>query len=174
MNVAWRGFQLHPEIPPGGAPVARLFGERRAAKMGGYLANFAREFGVEIAAPPLIPNTLRALAVTEFARDEGRLETFRDATMDAHWLHGKDIESDGDLADLALAAGLDPGQALVAADDPAYRKRLAAARADALDRNVTAIPTFMFGEYPVVGCQRFDTLALVADKMGVPRRDKHT
>lgn len=169
--MEWRGFQLHPEIPAGGAPVARLFGERKAAKMGGYLKQFAGEFGVEIDAPPHIPNTLRALAVSEYARDEGCLEAFRDATMDAHWLHGKDIESDTDLVDLALSVGLDPQQALIAADDPAYRKRLAAARTEAFDRNVTAIPTFMFGEYPVVGCQRFDTLELVANKMGLPRRE---
>ena len=37
---------------------------------------------------------VRPLAMTEFARDHGVLDTFRDAVMDAHWHDGKDIESD--------------------------------------------------------------------------------
>ena len=93
-----------------------------------YLDRFASEFGVPLAQPPRIPNTRRALAVTEHARDAGLLPAFRDATMRAHWLEGADIEDDRVLGALAAGAGLDPEAALAAADDPAFWDRIDALR----------------------------------------------
>jgi len=166
LAVDWRGFQLHPEIPPGGVRAADLFGARRVQVFADRLRAFAAEFGVKLTQPERIPSTLRALAMTEYARDRGALERFRDAAMEAHWHRGMDIEADDDLRALADEAGLDPGEALAAADDPGYRERIAAVRAEAHDRMVMAIPTFLFGTYPVIGCQRYETLQAVLRKLG--------
>lgn len=171
LSVEWRGFQLHPEIPPGGVDTAALFGESRARHMAARMEAFAAEFGVDMKLPGRVPFTLRPLAATEFARDQGKLAPFRDALMDAHWLHGGDIESDQDLSAAAATAGLDPDEVLSAADDPAYRDRLQAIRQQAFDNMITAIPTFVFGGYPVVGCQTYETLSKVVTKLGIPRRD---
>jgi predicted DsbA family dithiol-disulfide isomerase len=131
---------------------------------------FAAGFGVEIHQPELIPNTRRALAITEYARDEGKLETFRDATMEAHWLRGQNIEEDQDLSELALEAGLDPDRALAAADDPAYLERIDSARREAHRRGVNGIPTFFLGELAVVGCQSYEYLAQMARRVGFSQR----
>jgi len=150
-------------------PLSVLFG-KRSERIAERLRAFASEFEVEIHPPARIPNTERALAVTEFARDEGVLEAFRDLCMDAHWQHALDIEADDVLADLAARVGLDSHAALSAADDPGYRRRVSQMRELAFEHHVTGIPTFLFGAMPVVGCQRYETLELVADKLGVPRR----
>ena len=42
-------------------------------------------------------------------------------------------------------------------------------RNDAQSHQVTAIPTFMFGQYPVVGCQRYETLERIAQKLQIPK-----
>ncbi len=170
VTIEWRGFQLHPEIPPGGVRTADMFGERRAHIMAARMESFAAEFGVTMALPERVPFTLRPLAASEYARDQGKLEAFRDVLMDAHWLHGKDIESDRDLAEAAEQVGISADETLAAADSPAYRNQLKAVREQAFDQMVTAIPTFLFGSYPVVGCQRYDTLLRVADKIGVAHR----
>ena len=166
LEVDWRGFQLHPEVPPGGVRAADVFGERRVRSFANRLQSFAGEFGVELTQPERIPSTMRALAMTEYARDRGALEPLRDAVMEAHWHRGMDIEADADLRALAAEAGLDAAEALAAADDPGYRGRVKAIRAEAHERMVTAIPTFLFGSYPVVGCQRYETLQTVLRKLG--------
>lgn len=166
----WRPFYLHPEIPPGGVSAARIFGPDRTAAMNVYMARFAGDFGVEIGAPDHVPNTRRALAVTEYARDHDRLAPFRDAAMDAHWLRGMDIEADDVLGQLAEEAGLDRAEALAAADDSAYLARLDTERAAAQERMVNGIPVFFFGDAPVVGCQPYESLALMAERSGFARR----
>jgi len=150
---------------------ADLFGERRASKMAARMTSFAAEFAVEMKLPERVPFTMRPLAASEYARDQGKLEPFRDALMDAHWLYGKDIESDADLSGAAKLVGISPDETIAAADSPEYRGRIARVREQAFDQMVTAIPTFVFGSYPVVGCQRYETLLKVVTKIGIDRRD---
>ena len=72
------------------------------------LQQFAHGFGVtDMKLRDRSPNTRRALAVAEYAREQGKLEAFRQRAMDAHWTQGKDLESDADLRALATEAGLD-------------------------------------------------------------------
>jgi len=171
LKLDWRGFQLHPEIPPGGADTAALFGAARAEHMAARMQAFAADFGVTMGLPTRVPFTLRPLAATEFARDHGQLAPFREHLMDVHWLHGGDIEADDELAAAAKAVGLDADDVLAAADDHVYRERLHDIRRQAFDNMITAIPTFVFGGYPVIGCQSYETLTKVATKLGIPRRE---
>jgi 2-hydroxychromene-2-carboxylate isomerase len=134
------------------------------------MARFAGEFGVEIAQPDLIPNTRRALAVTEYARERGKLEEFRDATMAAHWFGGKDIESDADLGALASMVGLDPQGAISAADDASYIARIYRIREEAHRRGVRGIPTFFIGYRRLFGCQPYEMLRELAVEAGLPLR----
>ncbi len=167
----WRGFELHPETPPGGVTLAQLFGAGRVAGMKEYMKRFAAQFGVtDMGHPDRLPNTRRAIAVAEYARDEGRLTPFRLAAMDAHWRRGQDLESDVDLAAIASGVGLDGEAAVAASRDPRLLARVDAAREEASDRGVTGIPTFFFGDFPVVGCQPYETLARVAARAGYRRR----
>lgn len=131
--------------------------------MRGYLRGFATGFGVhDMSTPEHLPNTRRALAMAEYARDQGVLDAFRDAAMEAHWRRGADIERDADLRETAALAGLDPDAALRAADSMAYQDRVEALRAEAHAAGVTGIPTFFFGDERVVGCQPYEELAAAA------------
>jgi predicted DsbA family dithiol-disulfide isomerase len=171
IDVDWRGFELHPETPPGGMPITAFVPPARRSGMIEYMRRFAAGFGVEqMGSPDRIPNTRRALAMVEFARDGGKLASFRDAAMEAHWRQGKNLEDDGHLREIAASAGLDPEAALHAADDPKYQARVDSIRAEASARGVTGIPTFFFGDIAVVGCQPYDVLADAAQRAGAQRR----
>jgi predicted DsbA family dithiol-disulfide isomerase len=138
-----------------------------------HLQGFARQFGIEgMQVSGHVPNTRRALAVTELARDQGRLHPFREAAMDAFWREGRDIESNETLADLARAVGLDPDEAVRAADSREMLDRIDQLREQAHARGVHAIPAFYFEglPMPVVGCQPYERLALVAERVGAVRR----
>ena len=139
--------------------------------MGGYIQQFAASFGIQgMKRSKRLPNTRRALAVAEFARDQGKLDEFRSLTMEAHWKDGKDIEDSAVLADLAMASGLDPEKALLAADDPAYLRRIDDLRLEYKQVGVGGIPTFVFGTEPVEGCQPYEVLAAAALRSGVSYR----
>lgn len=164
----WRGFELHPETPPGGVALERLFGPQRLAGMRDHLRTFARQFGIDdMPGVEHLPNTRSALALMEFARDQGRLDSCRSTAMTAFWREGIDLERKEHLHAIAARSGLDAEAALAAVDDPRYLGRVDELRDEAHRLGVTGIPTFFFGdEPPVVGCQPYDVLARVAEAAG--------
>ena len=175
MAVDWVGYELHPETPPGGLPLADYLKAPEA--MLGYVRSFAAGFGIADVLPPrVLASTRRAHAVAQRARDAGRLDPFRIAAFDRYWRRGGGLESDADLAELAREAGVDPAAALTAATDAALLSRVDAARREAEEAGVTGIPTFDFvpdgGTEPirVVGCQRYEVLAEAARRAGAARR----
>ncbi len=170
------GYELHPDTPAGGVLLSSWLPNAEA--MLGYVHAFAARFGIpDLAAPARLPNTRRALAVAEHARDGGRLDAVRAAAFDAYWRGGHGLESDDELAGIALAAGLDAGAARAAAGDPGLGGRVDAQRRRALDAGVSGIPTFDFlpdgdGRRPlrVVGCQPYEVLVDAARRAGARRR----
>ena len=170
IDVDWRGFELHPETPHGGLILEKVMGAKRVGDFSEYLKRFAADFDVSIKMPLRISNTRRAMSATEYARDLGKLEPFRDAVMDAYWLDGKDIETDGVLREAAERAGLNPKDALSAADDPSFLEKVDSAREEAHARGVSVIPTFIIGELKLVGCQPYENLLKFAEKAGLQAR----
>jgi len=139
--------------------------------MADHLRRFAAAFGVEgLRIPERTPNTRKALALAEWARDQGRLHPFREAAMSAHWRDGQDIEDEQVLARLAAAAGLDPEAAAAALRDPLYAGRVDSMGDEAARAGVTGIPTFFIGDRMVVGCQPYELVAAEAEAAGARHR----
>jgi len=140
------------------------------------MEQFAASFGVRgMKHPARIPNTRRALAVAELARERGVLDAYRASAMNAHWREGLDLENDEHLKQIAARAGLDPEQALSASRDLTYLDRIDAVRREANELGVTGIPTFVFGDlddepFGVVGCQHYEVLEQAAREAGAQRR----
>jgi 2-hydroxychromene-2-carboxylate isomerase len=135
------------------------------------LKQFAAQFGLpDMQVRDRSPNTRRALAIAELARDEGKLPRFRDLAMDAHWRRGMDLERDEDLRAIAAEAGIDPDRAIAASTDPKYLARIDARREEAEARGVTGIPTFVIGNQGVVGCQPYEVLAAFVEESGARRK----
>jgi predicted DsbA family dithiol-disulfide isomerase len=134
--------------------------------------SFAEGFGIPDLLPPKhLPNTRRALALAELARDEGRLEELRALGFDSYWRRGLGIESDEDLRRMGREIGLGPDAAVAAAREPHLLARVDAARCRATAAGVTGIPTFDFGDSArVVGCQQYEVLADAARRAGARRR----
>jgi predicted DsbA family dithiol-disulfide isomerase len=168
--VEIEGFELHPEFPPDGVSVSTFIPPGREQAYREYMRDFAGGFGVEMGAPERAPNTRRALAVAELARDAGKLREFWDAAMDAHWLHGRDLTDDGELQALAEAVGIDPAAALAATRDEGMAARLEGQRKGAAEAKVAAIPAFLIGDERIVGCQPYERIAAAAERAGAQRR----
>ena len=148
-----------------------LLPPERLRGMETYMRDFAARFGIDdFRSRDRVPNTRRALAVAEVAREEGRLDDFRERAMEAHWRDGRDLEDDDVLRDLARAAGL-PEDAVERSKQPRYLARLDAMRAEADAIGVQGIPTFILDDkYALSGAQPYDVFVALAERAGAVKR----
>jgi predicted DsbA family dithiol-disulfide isomerase len=154
----------------GGLPLVEMFGAERVARMRPYLLDFAKAQGVTgMVVPAHKPNTRKALALAEWARDRGKLHEVRTGLMNAYWRSGLDIEEDEVLARVAGEAGFDgPGGAGAIRESraPGILARVAAMGREAAAAGVTGIPTFDIGAERVVGAQPYAVLAEAVVRQG--------
>ena len=149
----------------------KLFPGMMTPERKAFMQQFAASFGVRgMLQPTRLANTRRALAVAEFARDQGQLDEYRRITMDAYWKEGKDIENSDVLAALAGGSNLDPEKAVLAADDPVYLSRVDARGDEFRKVGVGGIPTFIFGKEVIEGCQPYEVLAAAVLRANAKRR----
>jgi predicted DsbA family dithiol-disulfide isomerase len=166
LSLDWHGFELHPETPPGGMSLNALFPGADLEALHARTKAFAAQFGVTDFQPPdRLVNTRRALAVAELAREQGVLEKYRRAALDAHWRKSQNLEDVAVLESLATTAGLDAATARAAADAPAYLERVDARQAEARRQGVTGIPTLILGNRRIVGCQPYEVFAHAAKRV---------
>ena len=151
--------------------IADIFPGYRDGGMQEYMRNFAASFGIQsMASPERLPNTRRILAMAEYARDIGKLDTFRTLAMNARWENGADLEDEKVLVELAAASGFDPQKAMEASESASYLSRIDSIRAEAGRLGIDGIPTFIIGKERNVGCQSYEILADAVVKAGGSRR----
>ena len=147
------------------------FPPERVAQMRDYMTSFAARFGVaDFRQPQRIPNTRRALALAEVARDEGRLDAFRTRAMEAHWRDRMDLENDDDLRKIASASALPADAVERSISDPQYLERIDAIREEADSIGVQGIPTFVLGNIGLSGCQPYEVMSDFARQAGAAKR----
>jgi predicted DsbA family dithiol-disulfide isomerase len=93
--------------------------------------------------PDVIPNTLRALRVTELARDRGLHEQVHDRLMDAYWDEARDLGDPETLRELGIEAGLDGAEVDEVLAGDAYGERVYGSTAQAQQIGANGIPAFL-------------------------------
>lgn len=144
-RVEWLPFDLHPEYPPEGIPRERL-AERYGPGIHEHTRRVVEAAGLTYKPPDVIPNSRKALEVSELARDEGLHEAVHDRLMQAYWSEAADIGNDETLLDLVAEAGLDRGEAQGALADRRYAERVDASTREAQRHGIHAIPAFVLGD----------------------------
>ena len=110
-------------------------------------------------APDFIPNSRKALEVTELARERGLHEPVHTRLMHAYWAEGKDIGDEETLLDLVSEAGLDREEARAALAEARYAERVTASTRTANSYGINAIPAFVINRrLLVVGAYPHDVL----------------
>ena len=147
------------------------FPRERLAVMSEHLKAVAAHFGIgDFRQSERIPNTRRALALAEVARDEGKLDAFRERAMHAHWRDGMDLENDADLRTIARDAGLSEDAVDRSKNDPRYLARIDDTRDEANEIGVRGIPTFVLGQYGLSGAQPYEAFVRLAETAGAERK----
>ena len=141
--MTWLPFDLHPEYPAEGIPREQLRARYGDAFHDRLRARFAEE-GLAYNPPPeVVPNTMRALRVTELARERGLHGAVHDRLMKAYWAEARDIGDPGVLRDLAVEVGLDVAEVDEVLADDAYRDRVLGLTAQAVSIGITGVPGFL-------------------------------
>ena len=104
--------------------------------------------------PEVVPNTMRALRVTELGRERGRHKPVHDRLMDAYWDEGRNIGDPAELRTLAIEAGLDGDEVDEVLAGDGYADRVRASTAEAQSIGITGIPAFALdGRLLILGAQ---------------------
>jgi predicted DsbA family dithiol-disulfide isomerase len=106
--------------------------------------------------PEVVPNSRKALQVTELARDRGLHEQVHSRLMHAYWSEAADIGDEETLLGLVEEVGLDRAEAKAVADEGLYLDRIAALTSEANMHGIHAIPAFVLdSRLLVMGAQPY-------------------
>jgi predicted DsbA family dithiol-disulfide isomerase len=158
-DVTWLPFDLHPEYPPEGIPLAEV--HRRYGIAVGERDPLHERFaaaGLEYNRPEIVPNTRLALRMTELARERGLHEPFHDRLMDAYWSEATNVGDQDELRRLAAEVGLETEDVeRVIANPSAYLDIVEASTREAYSIGINAIPAFLLDRRLIVlGAQPLD------------------
>jgi len=160
-------FDLRPGIPPDG--ISREKASAGRTYPPGYVDNLlqtARDSGIAMTRPTLIPNTRKAHEATEFAKDAGRLLPFHRAVFRAYWEREENIGDIDILCRVAEECGIDAGGLRQALSDGRYSSRVEEQIAWARAAAITGVPTFIFDErFALVGAQEYEVFRDVAKRV---------
>jgi predicted DsbA family dithiol-disulfide isomerase len=117
---------------------------------------FAREGLAYNPHPDVVPNTMKALRLTELARDLGRHDELHERLMDAYWRDGVDLGDEDELRRLAHELPEDEVERVLRGDE--YLERVRASTAEAQSIGISGIPAFLLdGKLLVLGAHPRET-----------------
>lgn len=165
-QVEWLPFDLHPEYPPDGLARPAL-----VARYGEAFVDTVRTLSEESGLvynphPDVVPNSRRALELTEWARtlDDGSHTRLHDALMDAYWVQARDITLWDVLVPVADGVGLDGAKGREAVESGGFARAVDASTDWARQAGITAVPAFVFdGRLLVSGVVPHEGLAEAVD-----------
>jgi len=119
-----------------------------------------------------VPNSRKALEVTELARDRDLHEPVHSRLMHAYWSEQADIGDERVLLDLVDEAGLDAEEARFALHDRRYADRVDASTRQANMHGINAIPAFVLDRrLLVLGAQPRETFERGFERLESGRDD---
>ena len=174
--MTWLPFDLHPEYPVEGIPRAQLYARYGDDHVERLRDAFAALGLVYNPPPEVVPNTMRALRLTELARASDLHRPFHDRLMLAYWEEATDIGDPDQLKALAAEVGLDDGEVarVLAGDD--LRNIVLNSTMQAQSIGITGIPAFVLDRRQLVlGAQPRAVFERILAALGyAPERDRST
>ncbi len=150
-------MELHPETPSEGTLMTARFREEDIKRMMGHLRLMGTPFGIAFVDRPLLSNSRPALLAAEFAREQGKFQTFHEAVFAAYFSHGMDIGDLDVLRQIARDIGMDADELGDAVKSGKYAPTLEKAKEEAARLGVTGVPTFFINDKrSIVGAQSLD------------------
>jgi predicted DsbA family dithiol-disulfide isomerase len=114
-----------------------------------------------------VPNSRRAQALGELARDRGVHAELHPRLFDAYWARGLDLGDEGVLVAEGRAVGLQEDEIRAAVLDPEYLERIAQQTAAALESGAGGVPAWLVDERALIpGAQPHELFDRVLEQLG--------
>jgi len=120
--------------------------------------------GIEMKAPRILANSMLALQTSELAAEAGAGEAFEDRIFRAYFTEGLNIGKRDVLLELAGQIGLDRAALVEALDSGKYALRIRHNAMAASQKGIGGVPTFLIGDWPLVGAQSEDVMRRVLQR----------
>ena len=172
-RVAWRPFELNPDMPWEGVEraaylTAKVGGPDRVAALEEALTQQGEAIGVRFRFDLIkrMPNSRRShLLVAHAARYQLQAEV-KDRVMQAYFEEGCDIGELDELVRLGVEAGLGEREARAALVLREGQDGVVAAERHAGTLSITSVPTYIFdGQYTLAGAQEPSNMVRILDQV---------
>jgi predicted DsbA family dithiol-disulfide isomerase len=153
-------FHWHPVHIAAQYP-QRKQGEVIGDEIRANIERVARETGVTLRIPERWLDSRPALEGALFAEERGAFTAYHRGVFTAGYEHGADIGDRRVLVQIAGAAGLPIGSFMESIATRRAGPQLAAVQNEARRRAIVGYPTFLLGEFPLVGIQPYETMKVL-------------
>lgn len=171
IETTWRAFQLDPRAPA--EPVSlfhaysrKFGGDERAEAIIARITGAAAGVGLELRLDQALRvNTFDAHRLVWSAHDTDLQWALERRLMEAYFVEGGNVADHATLIDIADEIGLDPIEVERFLTSTAGAAEVLAEITGAMDRDVTAVPTFFFAsQVGVPGAQDVETFERIIDR----------
>ncbi len=160
-EIAWRPFQLNPDMPPDGMAwqdylAVKFGGAHYAGRVYQSVADAGATVGIRFAFERMrrTPNTRDAHRLIRCAAAEGCADALVERLFVAYFLGGRDIGDRTELAEIAAEVGLDRAAAKRFLDGTGFVAEIIAEERGIRRMGINAVPAFVFaGHYAISGAQ---------------------
>ncbi len=116
-----------------------------------------------------VPNSRRALMLSEYARERGAFEALHARLFDAYWARGRDIGDEQVLVEEGAAVGLEAADVIDALAEERYFERVQADTRAALEMGAGGVPAWLIDQRLLVpGAQPHEVFDRVMERLGHP------
>lgn len=149
-----------------GVPIAlRNYRSRPGQPLGefelGKIRSVAAQTGIAVEPPPRWIDSGPALQGSELAREEGLFTAYHGAVFRAAFEERADIGALDELCAVATSAGLDAGHFRDALERGTMGTRIAENKREADRFAALGYPTFILGDFPLIGIQPKETMRML-------------
>ena len=172
-RVAWRPFELNPDMPWEGVEraaylTAKVGGPDRIAALEEALTQQGEAIGVRFRFDLIkrMPNSRRSHLLIAHAARYGLQARVKDRVMQAYFEEGSDIGDLDELVRLGVEVGLGEREARAALILREGQDGVVAAERHAGTLSITSVPTYIFdGQYTLAGAQEPSNMARILDQV---------
>ena len=175
VEVEYRSFELQPDAPESYDGTiseylssTRGMAEDQVAAMLERPRSAAAQAGIEMRFDRLKPaRTARAHELLHLAKERGCQSELNELMMKANFEEGRSLGDTGELADLAVKAGLDRDEVLRALESGEFRNAVVADREKAAEYGIGGVPFFVISDrFGIAGAQPAGLLQEAMEQAG--------
>ena len=165
-------FPLHPNTPENGLTLEQLFAGREidipAAKT--RMARLMSDEGLPYGERTMTFNSRLAQELAKWAETQPGVGDIHGALFRAYFVDGLNIAQIENLVRVTQQLGLDAKEAKDVLDLRRFQSAVDTDFQRSASLGITGVPTFVLGDFAVVGAQPYDVLEHRLLESGVPRR----